>query len=238
MAIQRSVLGQMTDEVLRRGIGSHRAWLAEVRAARQLLFDKWDGLGHEEAWPLSSIRICREIKRFLDEEITFLIDGGNIGQWAHMALFDRHPSHWLTCGASGAVGWGLSGAIAAKLARPRHGLLLLSGDGSAGFNLSEISTALRFGTPYVAVVAHDGAWGIVADGQPEGRRIASQFGEIRFDRVAQALGARGVYIEQAGQLGPAITEGLQANTVTVIHVPTQWASLESWEERFGSRGAD
>ena len=71
-----------------------------------------------------------------------------------------------------------------------------------------------------------------------GRRIASQFGEIRFDRVAQALGARGVYIEQADQLGPAIAEGLQANTVTVIHVPTQWASLESWEERFGSHGAD
>jgi acetolactate synthase-1/2/3 large subunit len=233
----RSVLGQMTEEVLRRGISSHRDWLAEVRAARQLLFDKWDGLGHENAWPISSIRICREIKRFLDEEITFLIDGGNIGQWAHMALFDRHPSHWLTCGASGAVGWGLSGAIAAKLARPGHGLLLLSGDGSAGFNLSEISTALRFGTPYVTVVAHDGAWGIVADGQPDGRRIASQFGEIRFDRVAQALGARGVYIEQADQLGPAITEGLQANTVTVIHVPTQWASLESWEERFGSGGA-
>ena len=61
-----SVLGQMTDELVRRGIGSHRAWLAEVRARRQLLLDKWAGLGHEEAWPLSSIQICREIKRFLD----------------------------------------------------------------------------------------------------------------------------------------------------------------------------
>jgi acetolactate synthase-1/2/3 large subunit len=231
----RSVLGQITDQVLRRNISPHRAWLAEVRAARQLLLDKWAGLGHEEAWPLASIRICREIKPFLDREVTFLIDGGNIGQWAHMALFDRHPSHWLTCGASGVVGWGLSGAIAARLARPEHGLLLLSGDGSAGFNLSEISTALRFGTPYVAVIAHDGAWGIVAEGQADGRRIASQFAEIRFDRVAQALGARGVYIEHAGQLGPAIAEGLQVNTVTVIHAPTQWASIESWEDRFGPR---
>jgi acetolactate synthase-1/2/3 large subunit len=110
----------------------------------------------------------------------------------------------------------------------------MSGDGSAGFNLSEISTALRFGAPYVAVIAHDGAWGIVADGQPEGRRIASQLGEIRFDRVAQALGARGIYIERGEQLGPAIAEGLAANTVTVIHVPTQWASSEVWGERFKS----
>jgi acetolactate synthase-1/2/3 large subunit len=229
----RSVLQQLTGEVQRRGQPAHRAWLAEVRAARQVLFDKWESLGREDVWPLPSIRICREIKPFLDREITLLVDGGNIGQWAHMALFDRHPSHWLTCGASGVVGWGLSGAIAAKLARPAHPLLLLSGDGSAGFNLSEITTALRFGTPYVAVIAHDGAWGIVADDQAEGRRIASEFGEIRFDRVAQALGARGVYIERASQLGPAIEEGLQANTVTIIHVPTQWASLEHWAARFG-----
>jgi acetolactate synthase-1/2/3 large subunit len=229
----RSVLQQLTAEVQRRGLPAHRAWLAQVRAARQLLFDKWDPLGREDAWPLPSIRICREIKPFLDREITFLVDGGSIGQWAHMALFDRHPPHWLTCGASGVVGWGLSGAIAAKLARPGHGLLLLSGDGSAGFNLSEISTALRFGASYVAVIAHDGAWGIVADDQPEGRRIASQFGEIRFDRVAQALGARGVYIERASQLGPAIEEGLRAKAVTIIHVPTQWASLEKWESRYG-----
>lgn len=222
----RGVLAQMTAEVQRRGLVPQRAWLAEVRAARQVLLDKWAGLGHEPAWPLPAIQICRAIQPFLEQEVTFLVDGGNIGQWAHMTLFDRHPGHWLTCGASGAVGWGLSGALAAKLARPDHPLLLLSGDGSAGFNLSEISTALRFGAPFVAVIAHDGAWGIVADGQPEGRRIASQLGEIRFDRVAQALGARGVYIERAEQLGPAIAAGLAANTVTVIHVPTQWGWVD------------
>ena len=152
-----------------------------------------------------------------------------------MTLFDRHPSHWLTCGTSGAVGWGLSGAVAAKLARPGHGLLLLSGDGSAGFNLSEISTALRFGTPYVAVVAARWPWGIVADGQAEGRRIASQFGEIRFDRTRRrwAPGASTSSRQvNSGRLSP---RDCQANTVTVIHVPTQWASLEVWEERFGSR---
>jgi acetolactate synthase-1/2/3 large subunit len=228
----RCVLAQLTEETLRRGLPPWSAWLAEVRAARRLLLDKWAGLAREPAWPLPSIQICRALQPFLDQEVTFLIDGGNIGQWAHMALFDRHPAHWLTCGASGVVGWGLAGAVAAKLARPDHPLLLLSGDGAAGFNLSEISTALRCAAPYVAVIAHDAAWGIVAEGQPAGRRIATQLGEIRFDRVAQALGGQGVYIERGDQLGPAIAEGLAANTVTLIHVPTQWASLEAWEERF------
>ena len=149
-----------------------------------------------------------------------------------MMLFDRHPSHWFTCGASGVVGWGLSGAIAAKLVRPDHPVLLLSGDGAAGFNVTEIETALRFGTPYVAVIAHDGAWGIVADGQKEDRCIASKFGEIRFDLVAQALGATGIFIEDPKQLGPSIEWGLQADTVVIIHVPTQLAGIDCWEERF------
>jgi acetolactate synthase I/II/III large subunit len=232
----QTVLFQMMDEMGRMGAKRHTEWLSEVRLARQELLDKWDRLGHEDVWPLPALRLCREIGRVLNDEITLLIDGGNIGQWAHMLLFDRHPSHWLTCGASGVVGWGLSGAIAAKLARPAHPLLLLSGDGAAGFNLSEISTALRFGTPFVAVIACDGAWGIISDGQAEDRRIASHFPEIRFDRVAESMGARGVYIERTSQLRTALREALAANTVTVIHVPIQLASLQLWEERFGHMG--
>jgi acetolactate synthase-1/2/3 large subunit len=228
----RAVLEQLTAACHQAELAPRDQWLAEVQASRDQLLSDWESLGRDNTVPMPGIRICREIKPFLDQEVTFLLDGGNIGRWAHMVLFDRHPAHWFTCGASGVVGWGLSGAIAAKLARPNHPLLLLSGDGAAGFNVTEIETALRFGTPYVAVVAHDGAWGIVADGQANGRRVACEFGEIRFDRVAEALGAKGVYIEQAAQLGPAIEAGLQSNTVTIIHVPTQQAGIGCWVDRF------
>jgi len=228
-----SVLRQMVEEARKLGGWSNGGWLAEVRETHDRFLTKWDDLAREDVCPVPAIRICREIKPFLDREVTFLLDGGNIGRWAHMILFDRHPSHWFTCGASGVVGWGFSGAVSAKLARPDHPVLLLSGDGAAGFNVTEIETALRFGTPYVAVIAHDGAWGIVADGQPEGRRVASEFGEIRFDRLAEALGGRGVYIQDPREIGPSIEEGLAAETVVVIHVPTQMAGIDYWEECFG-----
>jgi acetolactate synthase-1/2/3 large subunit len=229
----RAVLQGIVGETRRLGAKPHSAWLAEVRAARDRLLEEWEGLCREDCCPVPGIRICREIAPFLTRDVTFLLDGGNIGRWAHMTLFDRHPAHWFTCGASGVVGWGLPGAVAVKLARPDHPLLLLSGDGAAGFTVTEIETALRFGTPYVAVIAHDGAWGIVADGQPEGRHVASEFGEIRFDRVAQALGANGVLIDDPRQLGPAIEAGLEADTVTVIQVPTQQAGIGCWKARFG-----
>ena len=229
----RSVLEQMSEQAQRTHRWSNQGWLAEVRARHDSLLQRWDSLAREDVCPVPGIRICREIKPFLERDITFLLDGGNIGRWAHMTLFDRHPSHWFTCGASGAVGWGMSGAVAAKLARPDKPLLLLSGDGAAGFNVTEIETALRFGTPYVAVIAHDGAWGIVADGQEECRRVACQFGEIRFDRVAQAFGAEGVYISDPRELQPAIERGLRTDQVVVIHVPTQLAGVSHWQTRYG-----
>ncbi|MBN1641982.1 MAG: thiamine pyrophosphate-binding protein [Anaerolineae bacterium] len=230
----RVVLEQMIEALRAVGCRAHTSWTAEVRAARDRLLEKWADLCRDDTCPVPGIRICREIKPFLERDVTFLLDGGNIGRWAHMTLFDRHPAHWFTCGASGVVGWGLPGAVAAKLSRPAHPLLLLSGDGAAGFTVTEIETALRFGTPYVAVIAHDGAWGIVADGQPQGRRVASEFGEIRFDLVAQALGAEGVLIEDPAEIGPAIERGLRAETVVVIQVPTQPGGISCWEARYGT----
>ena len=168
---------------------------------------------------------------FLQDDLTFLLDGGNIGRWAHMLFYDRHPSHWFTCGISGVIGWGIPGAVAANYFRPHKPVLLLSGDGSAGFTLGDIQTAVRFQTPFTAVVAHDSAWGIVVDEQPEGRAVGSRLSEIRFDRVAEALGGRGVYIEKADQLAPAVKDGLSSNTVTFIHVPTKGWGIKAYRNR-------
>ena len=129
----QSVLERMND-VGKSLQWNHQAWLAKVRRSREALLAKWATRGHEDVTPLASIRICREIQPFLDQDVTFLLDGGNIGRWAHMVLWNRHPAHWFTCGASGIVGWGVPGAVAAKLARPDKPVLLLSGDGSAGFH--------------------------------------------------------------------------------------------------------
>ena len=99
------------------------------------------------------------------------------------------------------------------------------------FTLGDIETGLRHGTPYVAVVASDSAWGIVAECYAEDCRCGSALGDIRFDRVAEALGARGVYIEHGSQLPEAIEEGLGLDTVTFIHVPIQLGGIDYWDSR-------
>ncbi len=226
----KSVLEQMLAEAKRVKRWDHARWLARLRRLRDADLQRWERMGYDDAWPLPGFQICRRLRPFLDRGATFLIDGGNIGRWAHTLLYTRHPSHWATCGLSGVIGWSLPGVVMCNLARPGKPVLLLSGDGSAGFTLTEIETALRFDLPYVAVIADDSAWGIVAEGQPKDRQVASKLGQIRFDKVAEALGARGVYIEHPDQLGPAVAEGFKARTVTIIHTPTELVGVRKWSK--------
>jgi acetolactate synthase-1/2/3 large subunit len=157
----------------------------------------------------------------LTDETIFLIDGGNIGQWAHVLLWDRYPGTWLTCGASAVVGWGLPAAIGAKLLHPARPVLLLSGDGAIGFTITELETAVRHRAPIVAVVADDQAWGIVASDQKKswGAPIASLLGPVDYAYVARGFGARGVTVTRPHELATAIHEAFASGLPTLIEVP-------------------
>jgi acetolactate synthase-1/2/3 large subunit len=219
----RSVLDQLAEEMRRREARPHRAWLDEARRRDRAFHSPWIETPAPAAPPMAARHIVDALRPFVRDDALFLVDGGNIGQWAHMALCDRYPGHWLTCGASGVVGWGLPGAMAAKCAYPDRPVILLSGDGSIGFTLTEFESAVRQGIPFVVVLADDRAWGIVLSGQeerygPDGV-LSSRLGEIRYDRVAEGLGAIGVRVERPEEIAPAIERGLRADRPTLIHVP-------------------
>ncbi|MGQ9567675.1 MAG: thiamine pyrophosphate-binding protein [Anaerolineae bacterium] len=201
------------------------AWLREARRRERAFRRRWL---EEPAppGPMTGRHVVDALRPFaVREDVLFLVDGGNIGQWAHMVLCDRYPSRWLTCGASGVVGWGMGGAIAAKLAYPERPVILLSGDGSFGFNTADLETAVRHRTPFVVVLADDQAWGIVQTGQERawGREclVGCQLGPVRYDLVAQGFGCRGVRAERPEEIVPAVEEGLQADCPTVIQVPIE-----------------
>jgi len=170
---------------------------------------------------LHALDIVSALKRVITDDTVLLIDGGSIGQWAHQLLADRYPGHWLTCGVSGTVGWGLGGAMTARLRYPHRPVILLSGDGSITFTVSELECATRQRLPFVVVVADDQAWGITRTGHERqfGQAISSDLGPIDFPALAQSLGALGVSVSEAPQIGSAIRAGIDADRPTLIHVP-------------------
>ena len=170
---------------------------------------------------LHAVQIIDALRQVVDERTCLLIDGGSIGQWAHHLLCDRYPGRWLTCGRSGVVGWGVGGAMGARLACPDAAVILLSGDGAFTFNVADLESAVRQQLGFVAIVADDQGWGITRTGHMKqfGEAIASALGPVAFNRLAEALGARGVAVTRPGELGPALRRALAEPGVTVIHVP-------------------
>ena len=215
----RTGLGQLADALEAGKHGAKVAWLKEAKRRYREFHQAWKKI--PAGPPTTGLHIIDAVRKVVTEETFLLVDGGNIGQWFHMAMCDRYPARWMTCGASGVVGWGIPSAMAVRSLHPDHPVLLLSGDGSATFTIAELEAATRQNLPFVCVVADDSAWGIVVS--MSRRRgsvpVGAKLGEIRFDQVAEGFGARGIRIEDPRKLPAAIQEGFKADRPTVLHVP-------------------
>jgi thiamine pyrophosphate-dependent acetolactate synthase large subunit-like protein len=202
---------------------SHEEWLAHCAGKyaefhRRVLARAKDQAGDA----LHACHLIDAIAEILPENPAVLIDGGSIGQWAHHLLcHDRYPGDWLTCGRSGVVGWGIGGAMAARLAFPQRPVVLLSGDGAFTFNIGDLECAARQNLGFVAIVADDQGWGITRTGHIRqfGEAVASSLGPIAFDRLAESLGAKGVRAATPEAVRQSLRRAIGEPGVTVIHAP-------------------
>jgi acetolactate synthase-1/2/3 large subunit len=196
-------------------------WLAECQRRRDEFRRHFEVSALRPPSGMHAVDIVAALREVLTAETILLIDGGSIGQWCHQLLCDRYPGHWLTCGPSGVVGWGIPGAMAARLCYPDRPVLLVSGDGSFTFTPAELECAARQHIPFVALVADDQAWGITALGHKRqfGETISSSLGPIDFALLAQALGCHGERISQPGAIAPAIRRACELERPTVLHLP-------------------
>ena len=223
LADPRTAFEQLTQAWERSTGLNHDVWLDQARHIYRRHYARWARLPVATEGGVTGAQIVDALRQAITDDTLFLVDGGNIGQWAHMLLCnDRYPAHWLTCGASAVVGWGLPGAMGAHLSFPDRRVLLLSGDGAIGFTLTELASAARQELPFVCVLADDCAWGIVVSGQEPayGCTVACEIGGIDYVQVANGLGAEGVRVERADEIAPAIERGFASGKRTLVHVPT------------------
>jgi len=235
----RSVLADMLEES-KRMLGAkiedrseselrrRTSWLNELQESRKQFWQRWDGVLHSEGKPVHPLQLCHEIEKFLRPEDTLVTDGGDIGQWAKVGFYSRHPDHWLTVGAIGGVGCGIPFALAAKLARPENRTILLSGDGSFGFGAMEFDIAVKNNIPIVAVISNDGYWGIIRHPQiakyGEDRTIGTSLGFVRYDKIVETLGGYGEFVEDADEIAPAIQRALDSGLPACVNVMTEFAN--------------
>jgi acetolactate synthase-1/2/3 large subunit len=199
---------------------AQRAWLDEVRAAIAYRPPEWQSLDGS----LHPVVVCREVQKLLGDErrapdSVLVADGGEFGQWAQACL--RAPRRVIN-GVAGSIGSALPFAAAAKLAFPDAPVVALLGDGTLGFHLSEIDTAVRYGLSYVTVVGNDACWNAEYQIQLRAYGAARAHGldllPTRYGAVAAAMGAHGEDVSSFAELAGALQRATGAGKPALVNV--------------------
>jgi acetolactate synthase-1/2/3 large subunit len=177
--------------------------------------------------------VATTCQRVFDDDAILVIDGGNTAVWANFYHQVRAPNTVLTTPKLGMLGAGVGQALGARIACPGKQVYCIIGDGAMGFHPQEVETAIRNDLPVIYLVVCDRQWGMVKMTQqfqmkplktlvmkslsPE-ETINTDLGEIRFDLLAQSMGAHGERVSSPDELEPAIRRCLDTGRCSVIHV--------------------
>ena len=175
--------------------------------------------------PIHPLRLASEINRFMDREGDIVVaDGGDTQVWMGITRTARSSGRYLDAGLYGCLGVGIPYANAAKLRYPDQRVCLIIGDGSVGFNFMEFETALRKKLPIVMVISNDLGWGMIRHSQELriGHAIenGTYIGKVDYHKMVEALGGKGLYVEDPADIRPALEEAFAAGIATCINVMT------------------
>ena len=196
-------------------------YLAEQKAKLQ---DELEPMQSSAATPIHPLRLVRALDRSKDEDSILVLDGANSILWVLIGLESLAESQIIIspAGELEPIGAGIPHALALKLAHPKKQVILHTGDGSFGFSAMEFETAVRCGIPFVTVVHNDGGYGMTRDMQLEfygrKRELGNRLGIVRYDRVVEALGGHGEFVEHPDDVEPAIERALSSGLPACVNV--------------------
>lgn len=196
------------------------SWRAQVDEALQSRVVRGAPAPAQDA--LDPRALCETVQAFLAgaPDPILICDGGEFGQWAQ--AFCQAPVRIIN-GMSGAIGAGLCYAIAAKIARPGATVVVMMGDGTAGFHLMELDTAVREGAAILAVIGNDLRWNaehlIQMRTYGPQRLIGCELSPTaRYHDVASALGGAGFAAHDAAGLATALRQAAGSGLPACINV--------------------
>ena len=212
-------------------------WVDELAAARQA-YDKQNldhyalGLKHSAATDhLHPAVMAKEIHDFLykgdiDPKQTVTGSGGwTTGLFAGRWLRANRPGQGVVCAYQyGAIGPDMAMMIGAGAAvqrgagpqAPYQGapVMVVSSDAGIAYSMFELDTAAKYKIPIIAVIYNNNSWGMWPSALGSARSMHMYLFQenLRYDKMAEGLGARGEYVRSPEQLRDALKRSYQAAT--------------------------
>ena len=147
---------------------------------------------------------------------------GNYTVWVHRFYRYRQSATELAP-TSGAMGYGLPAAIAAKLQHPEREVVCFAGDGCFMMYPQELATAMQYGAAMIVIVVNNGMLGTIRMHQEReypGRISGTDLRNPDFVALARSFGAYGETVERSEDFPAAFARARAAGVAAVLELRT------------------
>ena len=175
------------------------------------------------------------INRVFDEAIV-VTDVGQHQMFTAQFIELNAKKRLLMSGGLGTMGYGLPGAIGAKLGNPQVPVISISGDGGMQMNIQELATAVLEELPIISCIFNNNNLGMVRQWQKlfygkrysmtclrSGAACRGKCGEIEcptytpdFIKLAESYGAKGIRVTKKEEIEPAFCEAMKSEKIPYI----------------------
>ncbi|MEO2262730.1 biosynthetic-type acetolactate synthase large subunit [Dorea sp. YH-dor228] len=179
--------------------------------------------------------VIETINRVFDEAIV-VTDVGQHQMFTAQFIEITEKKKLLMSGGLGTMGYGLPGAIGAKIGNPDTPVISISGDGGMQMNIQELATAVLEELPIISCIFNNSNLGMVRQWQKlfygkrysmtclrSGAACRGKCGEVPcpeytpdFIKLAESYGAKGIRVTKKEEIEPAFREAMKSKKTPVI----------------------
>ena len=194
-------------------MGQDPAWAQSARAGF-----KAAQTAKDQPSPVDMGVVTGIVQRLLPADAIVTNGAGNFAIWPNKFLqFSEHQR--LLAPQSGAMGYGLPAAIAAKVAYPERCVVCFAGDGDFQMNCQELGAALQTGARPIVLIVNNGSYGTIRMHQERHypRRVSgTDMINPDFVTLARAYGFHGERIERTEDFADAFSRALASPTGAIL----------------------
>jgi acetolactate synthase-1/2/3 large subunit len=164
------------------------------------------------------VAVTAHLRAVLPEDAILTNGAGNFTVWPNK-FFRFGPRARLLAPQSGAMGYGVPAAIAAKLAQPQRTVVCFAGDGDFQMTCQELATALQAGAQPIILVLNNGIYGTIRAHQERhypARVSGTTMVNPDFAALARAYGFHGERVETTADFPAAFDRALASRSGAVL----------------------
>ena len=182
-----------------------------------------------DAVPMRPERAVAELRKVVPPEGIVLADVGIHHNWLVAEWNASHTRTFIQTWGFASMGFGVAGALGAKLAAPDRPVVSVCGDGGFIMNASALLTAVEYNIPVVWLVWNNHGYCAIRDQQlgyfGADRELATSFTDksgnlfsADYAMMARSMGAEGHLVEKPSDLAPQLEAAIASGKPTVLDV--------------------